>query len=329
VTVYRVRHETVYRYDGSVVTSHNEARLLPRRLSRQEVSRVELRIDPNPDTVQWHQDYFGNDVVFFTLHVPHECLAIRTDSEVELHPDPPFDPSASAPWERVVEEVRASRGESALQAFEFAFDSPFVEASDELAAYARPSFPAGRRLAEGVLDLMHRIHADFTYDPGATTLDTSLPEVLRERRGVCQDFAHLMIGGLRSLGLPARYVSGYLRSRRAPGPGDAAASEDAATLVGSEASHAWVSVWCPSLGWFDVDPTNDLVPSDRHVVLAWGRDYDDVSPVKGVTLGGGYHTVEVSVEVAPRESAAGGEPHGAVPGAGAARAPGDPGSTTR
>lgn len=306
MTVYRVRHETVYRYDGSVVTSHNEARLLPRRLPRQEVGRVELRIDPNPDTVQWHRDYFGNDVVFFTLHVPHERLAIRTDSEVELHPDPPFDPSASPPWERAIEIVRASRDEAALEAFEYAFDSPFVESSDELAAYARPSFPPGRRLAEGVLDLMHRIHADFTYDPGSTTLDTPLPEVLRERHGVCQDFAHLMIGGLRSLGLPARYVSGYLRSRRAPQPGEAAPALDGDALVGSEASHAWVSAWCPGLGWLDVDPTNDLVPSDRHLVLAWGRDYDDVSPVKGVTLGGGFHTVEVSVEVVPLEPPGGG-----------------------
>jgi len=299
MTTYRVRHETLYSYDGSVVTSHNEAHLLPRRLPTQVVRRVELRIEPNPDTVKWHKDYFGNDVVFFTLEVPHERLAIRTDSEVALRPDPLFDPAASLPWDEVTELVRISRDGPALEAFEYVFDSPFVETSQDLAAYARPSFPPGRPLAEGVLDLMHRIHADFRYDPDATTLDTPLPEVLAERHGVCQDFAHVMIGGLRSLGLPARYVSGYLRTRRDPAGEGSSPDASGEALVGFEASHAWVSAWCPKLGWLDVDPTNDLVPSDRHLILAWGRDYDDVSPVKGVTLGGGSHTVEVSVEVVP------------------------------
>jgi Transglutaminase-like enzymes, putative cysteine proteases len=154
-----------------------------------------------------------------------------------------------------------------------------------------------------VLDFAHRIHAEFHYDPEATTLDTPVEDALRERHGVCQDFAHVMIGGLRSLGLPARYVSGYLKSRGAAKPdGQPRADGD---LVGSEASHAWIAAWCPNLGWIEVDPTNDLVPSDRHIVLAWGRDYDDVSPVKGVTVGGGSHTVEVTVQVTPIETAEG------------------------
>lgn len=311
MTVYRVRHETVYCYESSVVTSHNEAHLLPRRLPRQDVRNVELRIEPSPDTVHWHQDYFGNDVVFFTLEVPHEKLVIHTESQVELQPASPLDASRSLPWEEVAQRLRSSREEEALGAYEYVFDSPFIEPSRELADYAAPSFPPGRPLAEGAMDLMHRIHAEFAYDPAATSLETPLPEVLRERHGVCQDFAHVMIGAMRSLSLPARYVSGYLRSSRvsgaqAPAPGAQAPAPDAqagagASLVGSEASHAWASVWCPVLGWIDFDPTNDLLPSDRHLLLAWGRDYDDVSPVKGVTLGGGSHTVDVSVEMLPLE----------------------------
>lgn len=309
-TRYRVCHETLYAYSEPVVTSHDEAHVLPRSLPHQVVQRVELRIDPAPDTVAWHRDYFGNDVVFFALLSPHERLAVRTESVVELRPPTPPDPAASTPWERVVGAARAARDEAALAAFELAFASPLVATSRELAGFARPSFGPGRPLAEGLLDFCARIHREFRYDPEATTLDTPVHDVLRQRHGVCQDFAHVMIGGLRSLGIPARYVSGYLRTRRSEAgaavarneePGSAKPEEPA--LVGSEASHAWVSAWDPALGWLDADPTNDLVPQDRHVTLAWGRDYDDVSPVKGVALGGGAHTVEVSVSVCPEPRA--------------------------
>jgi len=308
VTAYHVLHQTTYRYSDEVVSSHNEAHLLPRALERQTPSNVQLRIDPPPDTVRWHKDYFGNDVVFFNLRTAHRELVIRTESDVSLDPGRRFDAARSAPWEEVAEQVRLARNPAALEAFEYVFDSPFVAASEALAAYARPSFAPGRRLAEAVLDFSRRIHAEFRYDPEATTLDTPVEDALRERHGVCQDFAHAMIGGLRSLGLPARYVSGYLRSRRKAVP--EAKSSGEGVLVGSEASHAWVAAWCPVLGWIEVDPTNDLVPADRHIVLAWGRDYDDVSPVKGVTLGGGSHTIEVAVRVQPlverRERAKGG-----------------------
>jgi transglutaminase-like putative cysteine protease len=301
VTAYHVVHHTRYHYADEVVSSHNEAHLLPRSLATQMPSRVQLRIDPAPDGVRWHKDYFGNDVVFFNLRTAHRELAIRTESDVVLEPAPRFDAARSAPWEQVAAGVRLARTPEALEAFEFVFDSPFVAASEALAAYARPSFAPGRPLAEAVLDFSHRIHAEFRYDPEATTLDTPVEDALRERHGVCQDFAHVMIGGLRSLGLPARYVSGYLKSRVAAKPGAKKAANG--DLVGSEASHAWIAAWCPSLGWIEVDPTNDVVPSDRHIVLAWGRDYDDVSPVKGVTLGGGSHTVDVAVEVKPLEDA--------------------------
>jgi transglutaminase-like putative cysteine protease len=303
MTTYRVIHQTRYRYADDVVSSHNEAHLLPRALATQTPSKVQLRIDPVPDSVRWHKDYFGNDVVFFNLRTAHRELTIRTESDVALDPARTLEPARSMPWEQVAADVRLSRTPEALEAFEYVFDSPFVAASEALAAYAQPSFPPGRPLAEAVLDFSHRIHAEFRYDPEATTLDTPVEDALRERHGVCQDFAHVMIGGLRSLGLPARYVSGYLKSR-----GKSAAAQPAAAdgddLVGSEASHAWVAAWCPTLGWFEVDPTNDLVPSNRHIVLAWGRDYDDVSPVKGVTLGGGSHTIEVKVEVTPIETTA-------------------------
>jgi transglutaminase-like putative cysteine protease len=296
VTTYHVVHETRYRYAEDVVSSHNEAHLLPRALANQVPTKLQLRIEPTPDSLRWHRDYFGNDVVFFNLQTPHRELSIRTQSDVELDPPPRFDPARSEPWEEVAAAVRLTRTTEALEAFEYVFDSPFVPAGEALAAYARPSFASGRPLAEAVLDFSRRIHTEFRYDPEATTLDTPVADALRERHGVCQDFAHVMIGGLRSLGLPARYVSGYLKSRSAAKPGVGPEGDD---LVGSEASHAWVSAWCPTLGWIEVDPTNDLVPSDRHIVLAYGRDYDDVSPVKGVTLGGGSHTVEVAVEVTP------------------------------
>ena len=290
MTTYHVLHQTHYRYADEVVSSHNEAHLLPRDLATQTPSKVQLRIDPAPDTVRWHKDYFGNDVVLFNLRMAHRELTIRTESDVALAPARKLEPARSVPWEEVASLVRSARTPEALEAYEYVFDSPFVAASEALAAYARPSFAARRPLAQAVLDFAHRIHEEFRYDPEATTLETPVEAALRERHGVCQDFAHVMIGGLRSLGLPARYVSGYLKSRSEKPEGE---------LIGSEASHAWVAAWCPSLGWFQVDPTNDLVPSDRHIVLAWGRDYDDVSPVKGVTLGGGSHTVEVTVQVKP------------------------------
>jgi transglutaminase-like putative cysteine protease len=237
VTAYHVLHVTRYSYADQVVSSHNEAHLLPRALATQTPSKVELRFDPAPDTVRWHRDYFGNDVVFFNLQTAHRELTIRTESDVALDPARGFDAARSTPWEEVAAEIRLARTPESLEAFEYVFDSPFVAASEALAAYARPSFTPGRPLAEAVLDFAHRIHAEFHYDPEATTLDTPVEDALRERHGVCQDFAHVMIGGLRSLGLPARYVSGYLKSRGAAKPdGQPRADGD---LVGSEASHAW------------------------------------------------------------------------------------------
>jgi transglutaminase-like putative cysteine protease len=185
--------------------------------------------------------------------------------------------------------VASDRSPTILDAYQFVFDSRYIQCGADLARYAAPSFDAGRPLLEVVQDLTRRIHTDFRYDQQATTLATPLRDVLENRRGVCQDFAHLQIGCLRSMGVPARYVSGYLRTRP---------NLERPPAVGAHASHAWLSVFCPDFGWIDVDPTNDLIPSDTHITLAWGRDYDDVSPIKGVILGGGHHTVAVAVDVA-------------------------------
>ncbi|MDJ0788703.1 MAG: transglutaminase family protein [Myxococcota bacterium] len=294
---YDVTHTTTYTYSDAVAVSHNVGHLLPRPGERQELHRLELEIEPSPPTVRWHRDYFGNDVVYFSIREPHEKLVVTTRSRVEVAPRPKLDIEGSPPFERVADRVRSVRSDEGLAAFEMVWASPFVATGEAFAEYARRSFTPGRRLAEALLELNERMHAEFRYDPEATSLATPIGEVLEARHGVCQDFAHLMIGCLRSLGLPARYVSGYLKSADA-----VAARSEAEEWVGAEASHAWVSAWCPVNGWIDVDPTNDVVPSERHVTLGWGRDYDDVSPLKGVTHGGGAHDVAVEVQALPVEA---------------------------
>lgn len=306
---YRVDHETVYFYSNRVAISHNVAHLLPRRCETQTLKNLKLIIEPTPTTVRWFDDYFGNPAVFFIVTEPHDRLRVLAESRVEIEPRPLVDLCDSPAWEQAAKTLRAAPDTPTLSAYEFVCDSPFVKTNGELGDYARPSFAAGRPLLDAANDLCRRIHLDFRYDPEATTLATPLREVLEERHGVCQDFAHLMIGAMRSLGLAAKYVSGYIQSR-APGPSEASgaathehestrASGGLPPLVGADASHAWVSVFCPRAGWIDFDPTNDMIPSDRHVVLAWGRDYDDVSPLHGVTLGGGLQTVSVGVSMRP------------------------------
>lgn len=296
MTLYRLRHETVYTYADRVSISHDVAHIVPRELPRQRIHRVLLAIEPTPVTLTRFTDYFGNPAVFFLVEEPHAQLVVRAESEVEVTAPPLADFAASAPWDAMAQAVSARRDLRALEAFECSFDSPFVARSDALRDYALPSFLPGRPVLEGARDLCTRIHRDFRYDPAATSLATPLHEVLAQRHGVCQDFAHVMIGALRSLGVPARYVSGYVRSA----PLNPAEDDDEA-MVGAEASHAWAQVFSPESGWTDFDPTNDVVPSDQHVVLGWGRDYDDVSPIQGVTLGGGLQTVAVKVELRPRD----------------------------
>jgi transglutaminase-like putative cysteine protease len=235
-------------------------------------------------------DYFGNAVTFFTIREPHGELKIEARSEVNLNGQAAAWPERSPAWEDVARGLRDDLSAEGMHAYQFVFESPRVNPNAEFARFAAESFAPGRAFAEALLDLTGRIHRGFRFDSKATNVRTRPEEVLRLKRGVCQDFAHLQVAALRSLGLPARYVSGYLRTYPPPGK---------ARLVGADASHAWVSSYCPGIGWLDVDPTNNVAPGGNHVTLSWGRDYGDVSPVRGVILGGRDHKVEVGVDMEP------------------------------
>ena len=296
--LYRITHTTTYDYADSVSLSHHLLRLAPRNLSHQRCLHHDIQINPQPSIAERHTDYFGNVVTFVTVEGAHKKLVVKSESDVTV--TPPILPfAAETPaWETVRESSRGRQIGHSLEASEFVFDSPLVRAVDEFAAYAETSFPKGRPILEAALDLTKRIYTDFKFDPKATTLATPLEEVFKNRRGVCQDFAQLEIACFRSLGLPARYVSGYLETDPPPGK---------PRFVGADASHAWVSFYCHGIGWIDVDPTNNVIPGMRHIVVAYGRDYNDVSPIRGVILGSGEHTLKVSVDVLALE-----EPRGPV-----------------
>lgn len=286
--VYRTIHKTRHLYQGPVSQCLNELRLTPCTLDRQKVRESEIVVEPQPRELERRRDYFGNLVTSFTILQSHDKLTVTATSVVEVEPPPTWPREAVVlPWEHARDLLLNQADDVSLRASEFVFDSPYIAASSQLAEYAVSTFTPGRPLLDAVAELSHRIHAEFRYEPKSTSIDMPLLDVLKNRRGVCQDFAHVMIGALRSLRLAARYVSGYLRS--------------GSQYLGSEASHAWVSVFVPGSGWFDIDPTNDVTPTVGHVTLALGRDYGDVTPVKGVTLGGGGQLVEVEVHVTPVE----------------------------
>jgi transglutaminase-like putative cysteine protease len=278
-------HTTRYLYSDVVSTCHSEAHLTPRACLGQTVLDHRLSIDPEPDFSADRDDYFGNPVTMFSISQPHRELTITSHCTVDLTPAGTPKLQLSPPWEEVREQARRRVLGEDFEASQFVFESPLVTLGKSFAAYAEPSFEAGRPLLDAANDLSRRIYEEFQYDKRATTISTPIDEVLETRHGVCQDFAHLMIACLRSLELPVRYISGYLRND--------------VTVTGGEASHAWVAVWCPVLGWQGFDPTNNTMPGGRHVTLAWGRDYSDVTPVKGVALGGGEHVISVSVDVSP------------------------------
>lgn len=286
---FHVVHRTEYEYGLPVELAHNEAHLRPRSDLAQRCLRSEIAIDPPPSIFRDRLDYFGNATTYFALPLPERRLTVTATSEVEVVAARPGDAlPVSRPWGEVCERLGEGGAPNLLEARELVLDSPLVRRSPELRDLALPSFPPERPLFEAVEDLMRRIHAEFRYDPSSTTIETSLAEVLEQRRGVCQDFAHLAIGCLRSLGLAARYVSGYVESL---------AEDGSRPSTGGDASHAWLAVFDPVAGWLDVDPTNDQVPARQHVTLAWGRDYSDVAPLKGVLLGGGDHSLAVSVAI--------------------------------
>lgn len=288
---YRILHATTYKYKQPVSFGNHAVHLAPRSEPHHRCLSRELRIAPVPATQSERIDYFGNRIGLFTIEEPHEQLKIAARSVVEIDRAPAW-PDPCMPWDQVAAALARDLTPASLDAYQFVFESPRIKPSADFASYAAPSFPRGRPLTEALLDLTARIHRDFRFDSKATNVRTPPEEVLRKRRGVCQDFAQLQIACLRSLQLAARYVSGYLRTYPPPGR---------QRLVGADASHAWVSVYCPGSGWLDIDPTNNLVPSLSHVTLAWGRDYGDVSPVRGVILGGRDHAVDVRVDMEPLE----------------------------
>jgi transglutaminase-like putative cysteine protease len=285
---YRVVHTTRYAYGAPVVLAHNEARLQPRETARQACALSEVSIDPLPATVDTREDFFGNRVLYFALQDAHDRLVVTATSEVEVAARAPIDLDAGPSWSEVRAALAANEDAAARAACQFVLDSPCAPASPDVRAYAEPSFVAERPLLAAVADLSGRIHRDFRFDPESTTVATPVSEVLAQRHGVCQDFAHLAIACLRAMGLPARYVSGYLETLPPPGQ---------PRLQGADVSHAWFAVFAPGIGWVDFDPTNDVLPDERHVTTAWGRDYADVTPLKGVIFGGGSHTLEVAVDM--------------------------------
>jgi transglutaminase-like putative cysteine protease len=279
-------HVTRYLYSGEVSMCNTEVHLQPRSREHQTILEFDLQVSPTPDSLLSREDYFGNGVTFFSIAELHRELIITSRCLADLEPSTPPALDLSPPWEQVCEEVAKRETQETFEAGQFVFESPSIQVGAPFAQYAARSFATGRPLLSGVEDLSRRIFTEFHYDRRATTIGTPVDEVLRLRRGVCQDFAHLMIACLRSQGLAARYVSGYLRS--------------GSDFAGDEASHAWVSVWCPVFGWQDFDPTNNVMPRGGHFTVAWGRDYSDVTPVKGVALGGGEQVVSVSVDVSPQ-----------------------------
>ncbi len=282
-----------------MTVSHHVARLEPTSSRHQSCERFSLKIFPEPTLRKEHSDYFGNRLCFFAIQEIHTRLEIVTHSRVKMlgnrrtGSEESEPPQNSMTWETAADLFRDPVSPEVVEPYQFIFDSPQIRASMELADYARESFGPEIPLLEGARDLTRRIFNDFKYDVKATTVATPLEEVLLKRRGVCQDFAHLGIAFMRSLGLPARYVSGYLRTRPPAGK---------PRLVGADASHAWFSVFCPGTGWVDFDPTNNIVPGEEHVTVALGRDFGDVSPVAGILTGGGKHVVKVSVDVEPLDN---------------------------
>ena len=288
--IFEVSHKTVYHYASPVAQSHHLVHLAPRPHERQRVFRHNQTIAPSPGLRTDFTDYFGNPAVTVAIENAHSELAIHSRMLLEVVAPARLDPSASAPWEMVARKVAPSQAPYELEVQQYLPPSHHTPPCGELLAFAEASFPPGRPVLACAAELMGRIHREFAYDSAATDVATTIGELLRIRRGVCQDFAHLMLAAFRIMGLPARYVSGYLLTHAPAGR---------PKLIGSDASHAWVSVWAPGIGWVDFDPTNDIIPRDEHITIAYGRDFQDVSPVTGVLLGGGAHHVSVAVDVSP------------------------------
>lgn len=290
VAAYRVKHETLYQYSAEVVHAHHLLHLVPRPMEHQAYSAQSIHISPEPAERLDALDAFGNPVQRLELNRPHQQLSVASEMKVEVR-ERHAGAIQSKSWERTRNQLLyfgRPPSDEHLEALRYRVESPYVRVKQAFTEYASECFPAGRPLLEAAHALMMKLHREMKYTPGGTEISTPLLQVLKEKRGVCQDYAHLMIACLRARSLAARYVSGYLRT---------APRADAPQLVGADASHAWVSVFCPPVGWVDFDPTNGVRAGLDHIAVAWGRDFGDVSPLRGVILGGGSHTLTVRVSV--------------------------------
>ena len=287
---YRITHITKYSYSDPAPVCHNQVHLAPRALPGQTCDEFRLLVTPTPAHRGNRADYFGNRIDYFAIDEPHVGLTVTAQSLLSVTAPPAAPVGNSPPWETVAHSLKRPTSADTLAAAQFVFPSHHIPYDKLLSDYALTSFSAGMPVVAACQDLTRRIHTDFRYDPKATNVNTPVHDVMLRRAGVCQDFAHLQIAMLRTLGLAARYVSGYLRTMPPPGK---------PRLIGADASHAWLSVFCGPQGWVDFDPTNNVIPSSDHITLAWGRDYADVCPIQGVFVGGGSHSMTISVDVNP------------------------------
>jgi len=286
---YTIQHKTAYAYLEPVSLCHNIARLVPRNTREQTCTNTHIHISPKPERINEYEDFFGNKVIYFSIEKEHHELTVQVTSEVERNVSDQIKgcnyPNTS--WEEAGMAIASGQNDN-LDTRQYIFETPMTARDEQILHYAMESFIPERSLFEATLDLTQRIFRDFEYKPGHTTVATSLGELMKERKGVCQDFAHLAISCMRSVGIPARYISGYIETLSPQG---------AEKLIGVDASHAWFSVYIPESGWTDFDPTNNCLVSDQHITIGWGRDYSDIAPLEGIILSSGSHELTVSVDV--------------------------------
>lgn len=293
--IYQLRHLTTYLYEKPVTFARCALRLTPRADLDQQILDSDLAITPRPTRLEEHVGQFGERVVTATIETPHRSLKILARSHVDVNRPAQPQPLAGPAWETVRNDAFASRSLDLASPVHFLYPTPMTAIQPPITAFMAESFTPGRPVLEAAFEVAHRIKSQFAYDPTSTEVSTPAIEAFNARHGVCQDFAHIMISGLRGLGLPVAYVSGYLRTNPAPGK---------PRLEGADATHAWVTLWCGQrLGWVGFDPTNALVVAGDHIVLAVGRDYADVAPIGGVVLGPGDQTIKVAVDVIPADAA--------------------------
>ncbi len=292
--IFEVSHRTHYRYSSAVAQSQHLVHMTPRTVGHQTTIRHNLMVEPAPAMRHEGVDGFGNPFVVLEVEVPHRELVLLARSAIETRAPTAADLAATTQWDRLDDAISGTPGGLDLDVIQYRCSTRITGATLEIADYARASFRQGCPVLDGAMDFTRRIYADFRFDPGATDVSTPVAQVFAQRRGVCQDFAHLALAGLRALRVPARYVSGYILTHPPPGQ---------PKLSGADASHAWISVWSPETGWRDFDPTNGIAVGEEHITIAYGRDYNDVSPISGVLIGGGEHVVTVGVDVVPLAAA--------------------------